>query len=717
MQGEHMTEPKALYRQKLLSISEAVGLVQSGQTICVAMAAAEPPGLLTELGRHWQRLENVTVWVCLPLRLYDFIYKPEMSSHFFVENWFYGAPDRKVHAEGRTFYIPNNLHRAARVKLEATRHLDIFWGTATPPDRHGYMSLSLNLIYEKEMIEAADLVVLEINENLPWTLGDTQIHLSEVDYIVENHVPLFEMPPVPPTPAEEAIGGYIAELIEDGATIQLGIGGIPNAIASFLMERRDLGVHTEMFTDGMVDLFEAGVITGRKKSIWKGKMVGAFALGTNKLYRFLHNNLAVEFQRGKVTNAPHVVGRNYKMVSVNTAIQVDLGGQVCSQSIGVRHFSGTGGQLDTHRGAQYSPGGRGIIALRATAKDGTISTIVPMLDPGAEVTVPGQDVDTIVTEYGVAELKGRCVKDRVKALSSIAAPEFRPWLQEEAELLGIVPRLVIPAIKVEEKPAHVVAQPRPRQEPPGITADTVRLGTLADLSGPNAHIGLACYRGYSAYYRYINHWGGVHGRRIELIVEDTSFDLTRAKLAAIKLVQHDQVFAIVSPLGTSVNLTVLDYFLEKQVPVISPHSGASVWSIPPKRTYFALQPNYQMEGCLLAQYALNKLGTKRVALFSVDDLFGQEGSTAFIKELRRAGHEPVAHVIHSPHEVSSTDWLKTLRTAQPDLVVLYSYVKPAADLLVEAHQHGFRPLWLGSYVLSGPDMFLLAGAAAVEGRG
>ena len=305
------------------------------------------------------------------------------------------------------------------------------------------MSLSLGLVIEKQLIEAADLVILEINENLPWTLGDTQIHISEVDYVVENNVPLVELPPAPPTEAEQAIGGYIADLIEDGSTLQLGIGGIPNAITAFLMNRHDLGVHTEMFTDGMVDLYNAGIITNRYKTLWKGKMVGAFALGTKKLYDFMNNNLGVEFQQGRVTNDPVVIGHNYKMVSVNTALQVDIFGQVCSQSIGSQHFSGTGGQLDTHRGAQLSPGGRGIIALRSTAKDGTISTIVPILSEGAEVTVPSQDVDVIVTDYGVAELKGRCVRDRMEALIKIAHPDFRDWLRAEAQRLGIVPTSTI----------------------------------------------------------------------------------------------------------------------------------------------------------------------------------------------------------------------------------------------------------------------------------
>lgn len=441
-------DPKDLYRRKLITIPEAVGMVQSHQIIGTAMAAAEPTGLLTALSTQAERVEDVTVCVCLPLRKYDFVLNPAMAGRFFVENWFYGAPDREVHPQGRESYIPNNLHRAAADKLHATKgHLNIFFGTATPPDRHGFMSLGLSLVIEKPLIAAADLVILEVNPHIPWTLGDTQVHISEIDHVVECDIPPFELPSAPADETERTIGGYIAELIEDGATIQLGIGGIPNAITELLTERRDLGVHTEMFTTGMIDLYEKGVITNRRKTLWPGKMVGAFALGEKKLYDFVDRNLAVEFQQGSVTNDPYVIGQNYKMVSVNTALQVDILGQVCSQSIGPRHFSGTGGQLDTHRGAQRSPGGRGIIALRSTAKGGTVSTIVPTLAPGAGVTVPSQDVDTIVTEYGIAELRGRAVKDRLRALAAVAHPNFRPWLFEEAERLGIVPRLVVPGFE------------------------------------------------------------------------------------------------------------------------------------------------------------------------------------------------------------------------------------------------------------------------------
>ena len=696
-----------LLKEKLISIPEAVGLVQSNHNIGTAMAASEPVGLLKELGKHKDRLENVKVWVCLPLRLYDFVLQPEMAGHFFVENWFYGAPDREVHPQGRISYIPNNLHAAAKVRLEAAgNHLDVFWGTATPPDERGYMSLSTCLVIEKMLIEAADLVVLEINENLPLTLGDTQIHISDVDFLVENHVPLFELPSAPPTDWEESIGGYIAELIEDGSTLQLGIGGIPNAITKFLLERRDLGIHTEMFTDGMVDLYEAGVITGREKTLWKEKMVGAFALGSQKLYDFVGENLGVEFQQGKVTNDPYVIAQNYRMISVNTALQVDINGQVCSQSIGPRHYSGTGGQLDTHRGAQMSPGGRGIIALRSTAKGGKISTIVPMLAEGAEVTIPGQDVDTVVTEYGSARLRGLTVKDRMKALIDIAHPDFRGWIEEEAARLKIVPRLEVPGFTPPERKTGSTA--------PGVGADVIRLGTLTDLSGPQASIGMAALRGISAYYDHINHWGGIQGRKIELLIEDHAFNSDRARQAAEKLIDSDEVFAVVSPLGTAPNLAVMDTLLEKDIPVISPHSGISLWGKPFKATYFALQPSYDIEGSILAQYILEEFPDQRVGILAVEDQYGQEGASALTRELEKGGKSPQVLLQHISGEVNPGAWIEELSSADVDLVVLYTYVKPAADLLRAAHSGGYQPDWLGSYVLSGPDLLKLAGAPASD---
>ena len=426
---------KEMYNNKLITIPDAVAKVESNQKICAAMAGSEPQGLLSELGNRADELENVNVVSCLMMGDYDFL-KPEMKGTFLNETWFYGPTDRANHSYGNVTYIPNNLHEAGEKKLE-NDHINIFWGTATPMDSKGFFSLSLGLTYEKMMIEEADMIILEINENLPWTLGDTQVHISQIDYLVENDAPLIELPVIEPGEEEKKIGEYVAEMVEDGSTLQLGIGGIPNAIAQSLTDKKDLGVHTEMFTDGMVDLFEAGAITNQKKTLWKGKMVGTFALGTQKLYDFIDENLAVEFQQGNVTNDPCVIGQNHKMVSVNTALQVDVTGQVCSEAIGNKHYSGTGGQVDTHRGAQRSPGGKGIIALRSTAKGGEISTIKAQLPAGSKVTLGRNDIDYIVTEYGVAHLKGKSIRERVEQMINIAHPDFRDEIREKAEELKI----------------------------------------------------------------------------------------------------------------------------------------------------------------------------------------------------------------------------------------------------------------------------------------
>ena len=424
-----------LYKEKLITIPEAVSKVESNQKVCTAMAGSEPQGLLTELGKHKDEFENVNIVSCLMMGDYDFL-KPEMKGHFLNETWFYGPGDRTNHKHGNVTYVPNNLHEAGKIKID-NDNINIFWGTATSMDKNGFFSLSLGLTYEKMMVENIDMVVLEVNENLPWTLGDTQVHISEVDYVVENNAPLIELPYIEPGEVEEKIGENVAELIEDGSTLQLGIGGIPNAITHHLKDKKNLGIHTEMFTDGMVDLFREGVITNKEKSIWKGKMVGTFALGTQKLYDFIDKNLAVEFQQGKVTNDPYVLGQNHKMVSVNTALQVDVTGQVCSEAIGNKHYSGTGGQVDTHRGAQRSEGGKGIIALRSTAKNGEYSTILAQLPLGSKITLGRNDIDYVVTEYGVAHLKGKSIRDRVDAMISIAHPKFRDEIREKANELKI----------------------------------------------------------------------------------------------------------------------------------------------------------------------------------------------------------------------------------------------------------------------------------------
>jgi acyl-CoA hydrolase len=308
------------------------------------------------------------------------------------------------------------------------------------------MSLSLSATYEVDMLEQADIVILEVNEKFPRTFGDTIIQLDQVDYIIEADYDVPEIPIPPTSEKDKKIAEYIAEYLENGNTLQLGIGGIPNAVGSALTHLKDIGIHTEMITAGMADLFEAGVITGRRKSLMNGKMIAAFALGNKKLYDFLHDNPGVSIMRGKWVNDPFVIGQNYKQVSINTSVEVDLTGQVCSESIGTRQISGTGGQADTAIGAQRSAGGKSFIALYSTAniKDPATgekkpaSKIVPTLKQGAAVTLHRSNVDYVVTENGCVRLKGLSIRERAKKLISIAHKDFQDELLEEAKKLKFI---------------------------------------------------------------------------------------------------------------------------------------------------------------------------------------------------------------------------------------------------------------------------------------
>jgi acyl-CoA hydrolase len=427
---------QAIYRNKLISNEAALAKVKTGDHIVVALAGAEPQGFMSALHTLAPQVKEVVVSTCLNMQNYPFFVDPAMKGHFINEGWFYNPAMRKAHQQHTVSYIPNHLHFAATKRL-FHRKPNLFVGTCTPPDQHGFVSLGLSVTYEQEMIENADIVILEVNANLPRTLGDTALHVSEVDFFIEHTLPVPTLSIVEPSEKDRIIGGYIAELVEDGSTIQLGIGGIPNAVAQGLMQKKDLGVHTEMFTDGMVDLYEAGVITSSKKTLHRGKMVAAFALGTKKLYDFIDDNPAVAILRGSYVVDPYVIGKNYKMVSINTTLEIDLTGQCCSESIGHSQFSGTGGQADTAIGAQLSPGGKSIIALYSTAKNDTISKIVPLLSPGAVVSLQRNDVDFVVTEYGVAQLRGTSIRDRVKRLITIAHPNFRDQLADEAEKLQL----------------------------------------------------------------------------------------------------------------------------------------------------------------------------------------------------------------------------------------------------------------------------------------
>lgn len=435
---------KEQYAAKVISVEEALTKIKSGDEIVSALGAAEPRRLMERLHEIHHRVREVTVVTCLPMGKYEYFSNPQYQDSFSMEGWFYSPEIRKAHRNGNISFIPNHLHLASTKRL-AYRKPNIFVGSASPMDKHGHLSLSLSATYEREMIENADMIILEVNPNMPRTFGDTVISFKDADYIIESDYTPAALPYITPSEKDKMIGNYVAELVEDGATLQLGIGGIPNAVAAALVNKRDLGIHTEMFTDGMVDLYHAGAITNRKKTLRPDKMVATFALGSQRLYDFINDHPGVEILRGRWVNDPYVIGQNHKMVSINTTMEIDLTGQCCSESIGHRQYSGTGGQADTAIGAQISPGGKSIIALYATTtvaqgQDGTrktISKIVPILTKGAAVSLSRNDVDYVVTEFGVAALRGTSIKERVKRLISIAHPDFREELREEAKQLMI----------------------------------------------------------------------------------------------------------------------------------------------------------------------------------------------------------------------------------------------------------------------------------------
>ncbi len=430
---------KDIYLSKLVPIDEAVALIRSDNDVIVAQCASEPQGCMSRFHIVGDRVENVRVFSVLTLKEYDFYMKKEMKGHFELASWFH-APGSRAALKANTgtvTYVPNMLHRAATDRIHAHRP-DIFFGTCTPPDKHGFVSLSLGITYEKDIMDHARLVVLEVNPRLPRTFGDTQVHVSKVDYFVEHDQEVPALPAPQPNATDLAIGAHIAGLVEDGSTLQLGIGGIPNAAAMALKDKKDLGVHTEMLVDSMMELYELGVITNGRKALKPGKFVTTFAMGSRKFYDWLDDNLAVEFQRGSWVNNPAVVAQNSQMVSINTCISVDFTGQVASESIGPNQYSGTGGQSDTAQGAVAGFDGKGksIIACYSTAKGGTVSTITPMLSEGSAVTLHRSHVDHVVTEHGVARLRGRTVRERTQALISIAHPDFRADLTAQARTLG-----------------------------------------------------------------------------------------------------------------------------------------------------------------------------------------------------------------------------------------------------------------------------------------
>ena len=426
-----------------VTIDKIIDLVQSDFEIVVGMAACEPQAFMLNLHHAGNRVKNVTVTNCLPFANAEFFIDGKWAHSFYLDSWFHTNVLRKAHEHGNIAFVPNHLHFAGKRRLDYKKP-NLFVTTTTPPDAHGYVSLSLSNVYEREMIDAADIVVLEINKNFPRTYGDMEGHISEGDYLVEVDYPGPTIPNAEPNEKDMTIGRLIASEIHDGDSIQLGIGGIPNAVAKSLFDKKDLGIHTEMFTSGMMELVKAGVINGKRKTLHPRKHVCCFALGTQELYDFIDGNPAVMILGGSYVNDPCVMGKNDNQISINSTLEIDLTGQCCSESIGTQQFSGTGGQVDTATGAQNAKNGRSFIALYSTAmvknpQTGAkeeVSKIVPMLKQGAAVTLSRNDVDYVVTEYGIVRLRGRNVRERVKLLISIAHPKFRDQLHKDAIAAG-----------------------------------------------------------------------------------------------------------------------------------------------------------------------------------------------------------------------------------------------------------------------------------------
>lgn len=420
------------YKNKLRSPEEAVKAVMPGDYVYLGGNAAVPRIVMNALAERVDELTNVTLSHVLLIGDDPFS-KAGMEKAFHHNSLFVGESDRDSVNDGRSSYVPIHLHQIPQSIKSGITKVTVAIVQCSPPDDHGFMSLGVEVLASKAAIEMARTVIIQVNKQMPRVLGDTFVHISKATYIVETDEPLMELPLRTPTEVEKRIGSFVSDLIPDGATIQLGIGGVSDAVLSHLKGKKDLGIHTEMISDGIMKALEEGIITCTKKTLHSGKIVGTFILGTKNLYDIVNDNPLLELHPVDYTNDPFIIAKNEKMVAMNSAIEVDLTGQVCSDSIGTYIYSGFGGQLDFIRGAAASKGGKPIIALPSTTKNDTISRIVPKLREGSGVVTTRADVHYVVTEFGVAELFGRNLQQRAKALIKIAHPNFRDILEKEAK--------------------------------------------------------------------------------------------------------------------------------------------------------------------------------------------------------------------------------------------------------------------------------------------
>ena len=433
---------KQYYQSHRMTALEAVRLIKSGDRVFLTGNCSVPLHLLSALVTHAPNLQNVELCQALTVAGSEYV-RPEMEGHLRVNSFFVSHNVRKAIHEGRADFTPVLLSEFPLLFQKGILSLDVALVHISPPDEDGYCRLGIEAGLTRSQAESAKLVIAQVNKQMPSMMGDTLFHVSQLGAIVEVDEPLAELPMTNDTDHQlvQRIAGFIAERIPDGATLQLGIGGIPDAVLGYLYEKKDLGIHSELFSDGVIDLVEKGIINGSRKTIHTGKITAGFILGTRRLYDWVHNNPLIEIRRTEYVNNPFIIAQNKNMVAINSAIEIDLTGQVCSDSIGTKIYSGVGGQMDFIYGASLSEGGLPIIALPSTTtlKDGTIiSRIVPMLKPGAGVVTSRNHVHYIATEYGMVDLYGKTIRQRTQALISIAHPDFRDDLTAQAKQLNYI---------------------------------------------------------------------------------------------------------------------------------------------------------------------------------------------------------------------------------------------------------------------------------------
>lgn len=434
-----MSEYQDLYRQKLTDAASIAARVESGWVIGMDAATAHTPKIISALAERARKdeIRNVKVHSMLDVYPLEYFTDKTLNGKLNGVSWFAGAAARKAINEGYADFIPS-YYRDSPGLMRKYHNFDAFCTSVAPMDKHGYFSLGCVSSYSEAMIEKSKRIFLEVNDRQPRVVSGPQIHISQVDAIIENSMTLPVLPAANIDETSRTIGGYIAELIPDGACIQLGIGAIPDATGMALKAKHDLGIHTEMFTDSMVELIACGAVNNSRKQIHRGVSVTTFAFGSQRIYDYIDDNPGIVFLPVDYVNDPNVICQNDNMISINAALEVDFWGQVCAESVGTRHMSGSGGQIDYVRGATQSKGGKSFIAFTSTAKGGTISKIKSTLTPGAVCTTSKNDVDYIVTEYGVAHLRGESLASRTKQLIAIAHPDFRDQLTFEARQRGIM---------------------------------------------------------------------------------------------------------------------------------------------------------------------------------------------------------------------------------------------------------------------------------------